>query len=199
MLKVFYSHGALDAVSVFKHQSGSFEHMNQEKHQTFCVSVCMPAGPHVFGCPVSYYCVSYSKLHAAFLLSELFVRIRPSTFLDGIGTKKKPERQLSPGSYVFGQRHLREAEKRDRCWEWRMRGKWGGRGETECWSEKVKSLLFFCPAPVARPLLPPLSSQSCSPGERAEQKCTKALCERVSCRRASVQTYMYFVCSFACQ
>lgn len=42
--------------------------------------------------------------------------------------------------------------------------------------KKVKSLLFFCPAPVARPLLPPLSGQSCSPGERAGGKCTKALC-----------------------
>lgn len=78
-----------------------------------------------------------------------------------------------------------------------MTGKWGGRGETEFWSKKVKSLLFFCPAPVARPLLPPLSSQSCSPGERAEQKCTKPLCERVSCRRPfcpNVHVFCVLIC-----
>lgn len=78
-----------------------------------------------------------------------------------------------------------------------MTGNSGGRGETECWSKKVKSLLFFCPAPVARPLLPPLSSQSCSPGERAEQKCTKALCERVSCRRRfcpNVHVFCVLIC-----
>lgn len=158
----------------------------------------MPASPHVFGCPVSYYCVSCSKLHADFLLSELCVRILPSTFLDSIRTKT--QRGSSPFcSDLFGERHLREAENWDRCWECRMTGKWGRRGETECWSEKVKSLLFFCLAPVARPLLPSPPPQSVMlTGGKGRGKTHKSfVCACVSCLCASMQTYMYFVCSFA--
>lgn len=73
----------------------------------------------------------------------------------------------------------------------------GGGGETKCWSEKVKSLLFFCPTPVARPLPPPLSSQSCSPGERTEGKTYKSCVSRVSPVSALLCKLMYFVCSFA--
>lgn len=156
----------------------------------------MPASPHVFGCPVSYYCVSCGKLHADFLLSELCVRILPSTFLDSIRTKT--QRGSSPFcSDLFGECHLREAENWDRCWECRMTGKWGRRGETECWSEKVKSLLFFCLAPVARPLLPPPQSVMLTGGKGRGKTHKSFVCACVSCLCASMQTYMYFVCSFA--
>lgn len=161
----------------------------------------MPASPHVFGCPVSCYCVRCSKLHADFLLSELLVQILPSTFLDSIRTETRLIVLrfclvvLSLANVIWG-----KAENWDRCWVCRMRGKCGGgRGETKCWSEKVKSLLFFCPAPVARPLPPPLSSQSCSPGERTEGKTYKScVCVHVSCLCASMQTYVFclLICLF---
>lgn len=194
MLKV----SVLTDVSGFKQHSRSF-HMNREKLQTCCVfvSLCTPASPHVFGCPVSYYCVSCSKLHADFLLSELCVRILPSTFLDSIRTKT--QRGSSPFcSDLFGERHLREAENWDRCWECRMTGKWGRRGETECWSEKVKGLLFFCLAPVARPLLPPPPQSVMLTGGKGQGENAQKLCVRVRvlslCFYANLHVFCVLIC-----
>lgn len=157
------------------------------------------ASPHVFGCPVSCYCVLCSKLHADFLLSELFVQILPSTFLDSIRTETRLIVLrfclvvLSLANVIWGKLKT-ETDVECAGWEESV-CVWGG--ETKCWSEKVKSLLFFCPTPVARPLPPPLSSQSCSPGERTEGKTYKSWVSRVSPVSALLCKLMYFVCSFA--
>ena len=42
------------------------------------------------------------------------------------GREAAPRCALLLGSYVFGERHLRDAENWDRCWECRMTGKCGG-------------------------------------------------------------------------
>lgn len=72
----------------------------------------------------------------------------------------------------------------------RERKRWNREGR----SEKVKSLLFLCPAPVARPLLPP-TSQACSLRKAEQEVQKRRVC---SCMRlfafggSSVYAYMSF-------
>lgn len=166
----------------------------------------------VFECLVSYYCVSYSKLHAAFPVRAIhpdFAACIPRQRYNGQWKLEKPLFLLHAWcSYVSGlslhRRHpLKGTESRVGCEEWRKtEERREKRQNGEGWSKKVKSLLCLCPAPVARPLLPP-TTQPRSLG-KSWATSTKALCVHLfvcMCVRTCVCLHVFcgHVCTFTCQ
>lgn len=64
--------------------------------------------------------------------------------------------------------------------------------------KRVKSLLFFCPAPVARPLLPPSQRSVMLTGGKGAGENVQKLCERVRllslCFYANLHVFCVLIC-----